>query len=89
MLHTLLANILFFSNLKDINSGMWAIKPSKFYKKLTTNGMDFTAQLNTVALKNRYKIKQVPISYTSRVGEAKIRLFDGIKIALRILIERF
>jgi len=89
LLHTTLANILFFSNLKDINSGMWVIKPAKFYGKLDANGMDFTMQMNTTALKNKYKIKQVPISYTKRVGDAKIRFSDGVKNALRIITERF
>lgn len=88
-IHTILANILFFGSLRDINSGMWAMKIKKFYKKLDAGGMDFTMQLNTTALKNRYRIKQVSVSYAKRVGKAKINLLDGVVNALRIVAERF
>jgi hypothetical protein len=40
MVHNMIANVLFLSNLKDINSGMWVIKPAKFYGKLDAKGME-------------------------------------------------
>ncbi len=87
--HTALANVLFGADLKDINSGMWAINPAKFKGQLSADGFDFTEQINTRALKNKYKIKQMPIEYGRRIGHSKIAIVDGFVDTWRIIIERF
>ncbi len=88
-IHTVLANILFFCNLKDINSGMWAFKPEKFHNQLETSGFDFSEEIKLRAVKNKYKIKQVKINYGRREGKSKIKIMDGFIDIWRIVYERF
>src|SRR3989344_1342645 len=80
-LFTLLTNILFNGKIKDLNCGMKIYKVDKFYNLLDTNGWDLEAQISIRALKNRYKIKQIPINYKMRYGgHSKIRIKDGFSI---------
>ena len=89
-LFTLLTNILFNGKIKDLNCGMKIYKVDKFYNLLDTNGWDLEAQISIRALKNRYKIKQIPINYKMRYGgHSKIRIKDGFSILWRIIKERF
>jgi len=88
MFHTGLANFLFGSRLRDINSGMWALRPSRFVGKLKSFDMTFTVELYTRAVKNSYRIKHVTVGYDKRVGDSKIRVKDGFNIAWRIISER-
>jgi len=86
---TLLTNILFFGNIKDLNCGIKIYKVKKFYNLLDTNGWDLEAQVTIRALKNKYKIKQIPINYRKRhSGSSKIRIKDGYTILIRIIKER-
>ncbi len=87
---TYLANILFLSNLKDINSGMKAIRVSKFHNLLDAPGFDLEAQLSLRAIKKGYRIKNVRINFTERTkGKSKIKIADGWLILKRIVKERF
>lgn len=86
--HTLLVNLLFFSNLKDINSGLRAFKLDKFPSRLDAKKFDIEAQITTLALKNRLKIKEIPIKYKKRKGRSKIKIKDGFIISWRIVKER-
>lgn len=88
MFHTFLLNILFFGKLHDINSGMRAFKIDKL-KELNSKGFDIEAEMSCKALKNRLKIKEVPITYKKRIGDSKIRVKDGFIILWRIIKERF
>ncbi len=87
-IHTLAINILFGGNLKDINSGLRAFKVNKF-KKFNSKGFDIEAEITTKALKNRLRIKEIPIKYKKRVGHSKIKIKDGALILWRIIKERF
>ena len=87
--HTGLVNSLFGSKLKDINSGMRALKVEKFEKLLTAEGFDIEAQITTVALKNKFKIEEIAIPYYKRTGNSKIKAWDTFVIIKRILKERF
>lgn len=87
--HTCLANLLFSSKLRDINSGMWAIKPEKFIGKLESLDMTFTVELYLRAVKNKYKIRHITVGYGRRIGDSKIKVKDGFKIMARIVSERF
>ncbi|MBU0581060.1 MAG: glycosyltransferase family 2 protein [Candidatus Margulisbacteria bacterium] len=89
LFHTRLMNLLYLSNLKDVNSGMRIIKIEKFLNKLDAKQFDIEAQITTTALKNKLKIKEIPIEYKKRKGESKIRIKDGFIITWRIIIERF
>lgn len=86
-IHTIAINLLFGSNLKDINSGLRAIRVDK-YNKLRSVGFDIEAELTIIAIRNHLRIKQFLIRYEERTGDSKIRLQDGITIMLRILKER-
>jgi glycosyltransferase involved in cell wall biosynthesis len=87
-IHTLATNILFGGRLKDINSGLRAFKVSKF-DKFRSRGFDIEAEISAKALKNKLKIKEIPIEYRKRVGHSKIKIKDGLLILLRIIKERF
>ncbi|MBD3164420.1 glycosyltransferase [Candidatus Woesearchaeota archaeon] len=87
-IHTAAINLLFGSNLKDINSGLRAFKVNKF-KNFKSKGFDIEAEITTKALKNKLKIKEIPIEYKKRTGHSKIRIKDGLLILSRIIKERF
>ena len=87
-LHTWTINLLFRARLKDINSGMRIIKIDKFKGLLEGCGFDIEAQMTTRALKKKYSIKEVPISYERRRGKSKIRAWGAFVILKRILKER-
>tara|TARA_Y100000310_G_C20490454_1_gene718908 strand:+ start:179 stop:820 length:642 start_codon:yes stop_codon:yes gene_type:complete len=87
MVHTESINLLYGSNLKDINSGLRAFKIDKL-NKLNAKGFDIEAQITTKAIKNKLKIKEIPIVYEKREGDSKIRVKDGFLILSRILKER-
>lgn len=89
MFHTSFANLLFGSDIRDINSGMWALKPEKFHGLVCALDFTFTVQLYLRAIKNKYKMKYVGINYSKRVGKSHIKVKDGFKIVARIISERF
>ena len=87
-MHTLAINLLYGSRLKDINSGLRAFKVNKF-KRFVSKGFDIEAEITVKALKNRLKIKEIPVEYKKRVGHSKIKVKDGFLILWRIIKERF
>ncbi len=89
IMHILAINILFLTNLKDINSGLRAMDVKKFHNLIDAKSFDIEAQITCRALKKGMKIKELPIDYHKRVGESKLRLSDGISILWRIIVERF
>jgi len=89
MLHTFLINLFFVARLKDINSGLRAMRAEKFAGILDAEGFDIEAQISAKAARRRFKIAEVPIRYTKRVGKSKIRAGDTFRIINRILLERF
>ena len=94
MFHTFLVRLLYGSNISDVNSGMKLMKIDKFLGKFTATGCDSTVQTIIIALKNKYKIKEIIVPYLDRHGDksrgkSKIRLRDGIIITWRIIRDRF
>lgn len=87
--HTSIINLLFIANLKDINSGLRVLRVNKFFGLIDAKGFDIEAQITTLALKNRLKIKEVPIEYRKRRGKSKIKAFDTFVIFRTIMKERF
>jgi dolichol-phosphate mannosyltransferase len=86
--HTLVTNLLFGLDLSDINSGLRALKVEKFHGLLDAQGFDIEAQITAIALKNKFKIKEVPVQYKKRVGRSKIRWWDTFRIFKRLIYER-
>lgn len=87
-LHTLFLNILFSTNLHDINSGLRAFKVGKLKGMLTSRGFDIEAELTAKAVKKGMKILEIPISYEKREGKSKIKPWDTFIILWRILREK-
>lgn len=87
MIHTQLINLLYNSKLDDINSGLRAFKVNRL--NIDARGFDIEAQITIRALKNRLKIKEIPVDYKQRRSGSKIKIKDGFLILKRIVKERF
>lgn len=61
--------------IPDINSGMRVFRKSvaERYMKLLPDTFSFTTTITMAMMRNRYDVRFVPISYTHRLGESKIR----------------
>jgi dolichol-phosphate mannosyltransferase len=86
---TLIANLLYFKNPKDICTGYWAFS-RKFLKniKIRANGFDLEANLFTEAVKGGFEIESVPVRYGLRIGQKKLKYHHGLLILWRLLRER-
>ncbi|MFH1427964.1 MAG: glycosyltransferase family 2 protein, partial [Patescibacteria group bacterium] len=73
--------LFFNAKISDSHCGMRAIKKDAFNKlNLQTTGMEFASEMVVKALKNKLKIKEVPIEYKKRIGQSKLNSFsDGWK----------
>lgn len=94
MFHTFLTKLFYGGNIKDVNSGMKLMKIDSYITKFDTSGNDSTVQTIIIALKNKYKMKEVMIPYKDRHGDvsrgrSKIRYRDGFIIMWRIIKDRF
>lgn len=87
---TLAANVLYMKDPKDVCTGYWAFSRD-FLKKarIRANGFDLEANLFTEAVKKGFRLKVVPIRYSVRIGDKKLKYSDGLIILLRLLEERF
>jgi glycosyltransferase involved in cell wall biosynthesis len=76
-----LLKIFFKKRISDINSGFRAIKKSSLDKlNLKTTGMEFSSEMIIKAIKNNLKIKEIPITYSKRTGNSKLKAVnDGYK----------
>ncbi|MFQ6111100.1 MAG: glycosyltransferase family 2 protein [Nitrospinota bacterium] len=88
ILHTQAINFLFGGRLRDINSGLRALRVEKFAGRVTAAGFDVEAQLTCLALRQGLRVKEVPVEYRKRRGKSKIRAWDTWVILRRILLER-
>jgi len=82
-------NLVFNSKQQDIASGMMLLKVNCFKNKLTAQRFDIEAQIRSIAVREKMRIVEVPISYSKREGESKIRIFDLFIILRRIFRERY
>lgn len=71
--------ILFGIRLKDSQSGMWVFRRSLLEEvNLVSDGMPFSEELKIEVMKRGFRLREVPIQYGTRVGEAKLRSWsDG------------
>jgi len=76
-----LLRLFFNAKIKDAHTGFRAIRKEKLQKlNLTTTGMEFASEMIIKAIKNKLKIKEVPVHYYKRKGVSKLRSFrDGWK----------
>lgn len=83
---SMLARILFLINVKDSQSGMWAIRKSCLAEIMPqANDMSFSQELKIHAFR-LLRAGEVSIRYRSRVGEAKLgTLKDGLRNLLKLI----
>lgn len=89
---SLTMSLLYGIWIKDSQSGMWVFRKDALYKmKLESNGMSFSEEIKIEAIINKdIKFKEVPIDYSQRAGEAKLRPWkDGFKNILFLFKKRF
>ena len=78
--------------IPDICSGMWGFR-REVAEKFTLTSNDFTLEADMLvnAVRNGYRIKQVPIGYRPRLegSQSKLKVVDGVRIALFLVSRRF
>jgi len=87
---TYLINFKFNSTFSDTHSGFRGIT-KEAYKRLDLKclGMEFASEMVIKSKKNNLKIAEIPINYSIRLGNKKIRTFrDGARHLFYILKER-
>ncbi|MBM3728273.1 MAG: glycosyltransferase family 2 protein [Acidobacteria bacterium] len=84
-------SVLFFRWVRDSQSGMWVFRRSILADmKLVSDGMAFSEEIKIEALKNGVRFIEIPITYSSRLGEIKLNPWrDGIHNLLFLLRKRF
>ncbi len=83
-----LVRLFFKTKVKDVHSGMRAIK-TEAYKKMNlyTKGMEFASEMIIQASKKNLKVSEININYRNRIGHSKLKAFrDGWKHLRFILI---
>ena len=71
--------IFFKTKINDIHSGMRAVRKDLLKQlNLRTTGMEFASEMIIKAIRNKLRVKEIPINYRTRMGESKLRsLKDG------------
>ncbi|MEM2841916.1 MAG: glycosyltransferase family 2 protein [Thermoproteota archaeon] len=87
---SVLFSLLFFEKVKDTQTGMKGARREAFLKmNLNENGMQFSTEVLSKALKHGFKVLELNIKYHERTGESKLRpLNDGLGIIFFIMKER-
>jgi len=79
---TMLTRLLFGIRIKDLCTGLLGFKREVVMgMKLESEGFTLEADFLTNAVKMGCKIGEVPITYRKRKGKAKLKVWDGFKIA--------
>ena len=90
---TTILNLLYHTNISDINCGMRLFKKETFDKiNFTSEGMEFASELLIEFAKNNFVIKEIKISlYKDNAGRiAHVRTFrDGFRHLFLIIKKRF
>ncbi len=85
---TFLAMIFCFKDPKDVCTGYWAFSNDVLKKiKIEAKNFDLEMNLYTQAVKKKFRIKSVPISYNKRVGMNKLRKKHAFLILFRLFKE--
>lgn len=79
--------LFFKTKIKDSQCGMRAIK-KEFVEKLNlqTAGMEFASEMIIKALKNNFRIKELPINYYPRKGKSKMKSFRDAWKHIRFML---
>jgi glycosyltransferase involved in cell wall biosynthesis len=84
------ASLLYISPVVDLCTGMWAFRGSTIKNlKIKSHGFALEAELFVYLVKNQFKVQQVPIEYSPRIGDSKINRLDHLKIMAYLWSRRF
>lgn len=85
---TLVTRILFRVDLRDSQSGMWAIKREVLKDIIPRgDGMEFSEEIKIKAFLCRKRVYKYPVPYYKRVGKPKLkRLRDGLRNLIYLFI---
>ncbi len=89
---SLMMSLLYFRRVRDSQSGMWIFyKDALTRMNLESDGMAFSEEIKIEALRNRdIGFKEIPINYSNRDGEIKLRPWrDGWNNLLFLFKKRF
>ncbi len=79
--------LFFGAKIKDSHSGMRAIKKDSLKKiNLQTAGMEFASEMIVKSVKNKLKIKEVPVNYFKRKGQSKLKPFSDAWKHIRFML---
>jgi glycosyltransferase involved in cell wall biosynthesis len=84
-------SVLFFRWVRDSQSGMWVFRRSILEQiRLDADGMAFSEEIKVEAIKNsRIRFDEIPVMYTSRMGEIKLNPWrDGVQNLLFLFKKR-
>ncbi len=85
---TFLAMVFCLKNPKDVCTGYWAFSKDVLRGiKIEAKNFDLEMNLFTQSIKNKFRIKAIPISYKKRVGMKKLRKKHAVIIFFRLLKE--
>lgn len=76
---TATAMVLFFTPIRDSQSGMWVFKRSTLERmRITSDGMPFSQEIKLEAILRGYRFGEEHIAYGARIGEVKLQKWrDG------------
>lgn len=76
---TATAMVLFFTPIRDSQSGMWVFKRSTLERmRITSDGMPFSQEIKLEAILRGYRFGEEHIDYGARIGEVKLQKWrDG------------
>ena len=89
---SLVLSVLFFRWVRDSQSGMWVFKRAILNEmKLESDGMAFSEEIKIEVLRNRrLRFDEIPVMYSSRLGEIKLNPWrDGFQNLAFLMRKRF
>ena len=88
---SLAMSVLYLRWIQDSQSGMWIFRRSILKRmRLEADGMAFSEEIKIEALKTGVRFAEIPVNYSSRLGEIKLNPWrDGIQNLLYLVKKRF
>jgi dolichol-phosphate hexosyltransferase len=88
---SLAMSVLYLRWIQDSQSGMWIFRRSILQRmRLEADGMAFSEEIKIEALKTGVRFAEIPVNYSSRLGEIKLNPWrDGIQNLLYLVKKRF
>jgi glycosyltransferase involved in cell wall biosynthesis len=89
---SLAMSILYFRWVRDSQSGMWVLRRSILDRmSLESDSMAFSEEIKIEALKDpRIRFAEIPVQYSSRLGEIKLNPWkDGVYNLMFLIRKRF